>query len=354
MDDLLLSSYDYEIDKSLIAQNPCDLRDNSRLFIIDRKSETFEHKNFYDLPDYFQDGDCLVINDTKVIPSRVHGRKISGGKVELLFLEPYLQTLEYKVLMKPFVDIGKKILFEDNYECIIKSKNEKGEIFIIFNKPIIPLLESKGLMPLPSYINRKNDLAMKFADLDRQRYQTIYANSLGAIAAPTAGLHFTNDVLDKLKKKGVQIARITLHVGWGTFKPIISPQINHHQMLAEKFSIDKTNASIINCALKNNKTICSVGTTTARTLETLAEIFDIQKNGNNKISSYTGETDIFIYPTRKFRIINRLITNLHLPKSTPLMMASAFAGRQLILKAYKKAVQEKYRFFSYGDSMMIL
>ncbi|MDR0823419.1 MAG: tRNA preQ1(34) S-adenosylmethionine ribosyltransferase-isomerase QueA [Endomicrobium sp.] len=348
--DFLLESYDYEIPKELIAQKPAAQRDESRLFVIDRASRKFEHKRFSDIIDYFKEGEVLVINDTKVIPSRLFGKKPTGAKVELLFLEPHLQNPEHKVLMKPFIGIDKKVIFEDGYECAVKSKNEKGEVFVEFNKPPSNLLQKSALMPLPPYINRKDNLALEFSALDRERYQTIYARNLGAIAAPTAGLHFTQDILDKLQNKGVKIAKLSLHVGWGTFKPIMSEEIKKHQMLPEKFSIDEENANIINEAMRQGQAITSVGTTTTRALESLVQ----NQEGQINLKAFSGETSIFIYPSHKFRIINRLITNLHLPKSTPLMMASAFAGRELILEAYKKAVQEKYRFFSYGDSMLII
>ncbi|MDR3048615.1 MAG: tRNA preQ1(34) S-adenosylmethionine ribosyltransferase-isomerase QueA [Elusimicrobiota bacterium] len=353
--DSLLESYDYEIPKELIAQKPADKRDESKLFVIDKTTRKFEHKKFNDITDYFKEGEVLVINDTKVIPSRLFGKKPTGAKVELLFLEPHKQNQEYKVLMKPFIGIDKKAVFEDGYECIVKSKNEKGEVFVEFNKPTVStLLQKSGLMPLPPYINRKDNLALEFSALDRERYQTIYARNFGAIAAPTAGLHFTQNILDKLQDKGVKIAKLSLHVGWGTFKPIISKKINNHQMLSERFSIDEKNADIINEAIRRGQKITSVGTTTTRALESLAKNPNFNQDGQIYIKQFSGETSIFIYPSHNFRIINKLITNLHLPKSTPLMMASAFAGRGLILEAYKEAVKEKYRFFSYGDSMLIL
>jgi S-adenosylmethionine:tRNA ribosyltransferase-isomerase len=353
--DTLLSNYDYEIPQDLIAQKPAENRQDSRLFVVDRRAGKFHHKKFSDIADYFEEGDCIVINTTKVVPSRLFGKKISGGKAELLFLDPCAEGKEYRVLTKPFIEPGKKIYFEDGYECEVKSKTASGEAVVEFNKSgIAGFLEKNGVMPLPPYINRKDGLAEKLSDLDKERYQTVYAHIPGAIAAPTAGLHFTENILTKLKEKGVQTAVLTLHVGWGTFKPIVSAEINNHNMMSEKFFIDAQNAEKINNAVKNNKTVAAVGTTSARALESLALKAGVFENGKTFINEYSGETSIFIYPGYKFKIANRLITNLHLPKSTPLMMASAFSSRELMLAAYKEAVKEKYRFFSYGDSMIIL
>lgn len=353
--DKILSSYDYEIPPELIAQKPAEKRQESKLFVIDRQTGLFGHKKFYEIPEYFNEGDCLVVNTTKVVPSRLFGKKNTGGKVELLFLDPCQTGGEYKVLMKPFMDCGKKVYFEEDYECEAISKTALGEVIVKFNKPAVEdFLQKYGVMPLPPYINRKDGLAQELSEFDRERYQTVYAQTPGAIAAPTAGLHFTSEIMDGLKKRGVKIAALTLHVGWGTFKPITSGDIDKHNMMSEKFSIDSTNAEIINEAVKNGKKVAAVGTTSTRALESLASLCGYDENGKRLIKEYSGETSIFIYPGYKFKIINTLVTNLHLPKSTPLMMASAFASRELILKAYNEAVREKYRFFSYGDSMIIL
>ncbi|MDR3253599.1 MAG: tRNA preQ1(34) S-adenosylmethionine ribosyltransferase-isomerase QueA [Endomicrobium sp.] len=353
--DNLLSNYDYTIPEELIAQKPVDNRQDSRLFVIDRKTQKFYHKKFVDVVEYFSPGDCLIINSTKVIPSRLFGKKHSGGKVEILFLDPCKKNEEYKVLIKPCIAIGEKVYFEDGYECEIISKINLGESVIKFNKSkVLDLLQIYGVMPLPPYINRKDGLAQQLSDFDKQRYQTIYADVPGAIAAPTAGFHFTENILAVLNKKGVNIAKLTLHVGWGTFKPIKVSELNNHNMLPEKFIIDKINADIINSSIIDNKRIIAVGTTSTRAIETIADKTGLSKNGKNFIKEQSGETSIFIYPRYKFKIINTLITNLHLPKSTPLMLASAFSSREIMLKAYKEAVKEKYRFFSYGDSMLIL
>jgi len=355
LQDNILDNYNYDIPEELIAQKPVENRQNSKLFIIDRTARKFYHKNFYDIVDYFNSGDCLIINNTKVVPSRLFGKKISGGKVELLFLDPCQKDDNYKVLIKPFSGIGKKVYFDNGYECKILSKTAQGETIVKFNKPdILDFLQKNGIMPLPPYINRKGGLAQELSDFDRQRYQTVYAKSLGAIAAPTAGLHFTESIFSKLKKKGVNIATLTLHVGWGTFKPIMAKNLTDHNMLPEQFEIDETNVEIINTAIRNNKKVTGVGTTSVRALETTADTSYFEENGKTLIKAYSGKTSKFIYPGYKFKIVNTLITNLHLPKSTPLMMASAFSSRDLMLKAYSEAVKERYKFFSYGDSMLIL
>ncbi|MDR3112406.1 MAG: tRNA preQ1(34) S-adenosylmethionine ribosyltransferase-isomerase QueA [Elusimicrobiota bacterium] len=356
-EELLLSNYDYDIFPELIAQKPVENRQDSKLFVIDRKNGKFHHKNFTEIIDYLDIGDCLVLNSTKVVPSRLFGVKKSGGKVELLFLNPCqsLPENKYRVLMKPFIAAGNKVFFKNEYECEVLAKELNGEVIVKFNKSdILDFLQQFGIMPLPPYINRKNGLAQELSDFDRKRYQTVYAQYPGAIAAPTAGLHFTEKLLSDLTSRGIRVAMLTLHVGWGTFKPIISQNICQHKMLAEKFTIDAKNAEMINYAKKENKRIIAVGTTSTRAMETIAAKVGFEQDGKVFIKQFDGETSIFIYPGYKFKIIDSLITNLHLPKSTPLMMASAFAGRKKLLSAYKEAIKNKYKFFSYGDSMLIL
>lgn len=354
--DNLLQNYNYYVPNELIAQIPVEKRDNSKLIVLNRKEQTVKHHVFTDIVDMLGNNDCLVINTTKVVPARLYGSKKTGGKVEILFLNPTLSGREYTVLMKPYVKSGEKVYFEEGFECVVsKNENEKYKT-VVFNKDnIINLLEKRGLMPLPPYIKRKNNLGAELSDFDRERYQTVYADINGAIAAPTAGLHFTNDILNKLKNKNVEIVKITLHVGWGTFKTIENEDISTHKMLDEKYIIDEYNAKKINTALASQKRIIAVGTTTVRTLESVANITGVY-NGNklSSIKASSGRTDIFIHPGYSFKIVNSMITNLHLPCSTPLIMASAFAGRNFILEAYKEAVEKKYRFFSYGDSMFII
>ncbi len=354
--DLLLSNYNYDIPQELIAQVPVEKRSDSKLIILNRKDKTIQHKNFFDIVNILTENDCLVINTTKVVPARLYGKKNTGGKVEILFLNPMQEGPKFAVLLKPNIKINHKIYFDDGYECSFVGTDDNGNKIIEFNKKDIqPLLEKHGFMPLPPYIKRKDGLAEKFFDLDKTRYQTIYAKTSGAIAAPTAGLHFTNEILEVLKQKGVTIANVVLHVGWGTFKPILSDDIQQHKMLPEKYIFDDKNATKINEALQNKKRNIAVGTTSVRSLETIADLTGTY-DSNNEITSIkacSGQTGIFIYPGYKFKIVKAMFTNLHLPCSTPLMMASAFAGREFILSAYKQAIEKKYRFFSYGDSMFI-
>ncbi|MDD5021027.1 MAG: tRNA preQ1(34) S-adenosylmethionine ribosyltransferase-isomerase QueA [Endomicrobiaceae bacterium] len=353
--DNLLQNYDYIIPEELIAQFPTEKRENSKFIVLDRKEQTINHRNFSDIVDILNDDDCLVINTTKVVPARLYGKKKTGGKVEILFLNPTSVGATHTVLLKPYVKSGDIVYFEDGYECVVSNAENQKHKTVNFNKNnILALLEKYGLMPLPPYIKRKDNLAQELSSFDRERYQTVYANSQGAIAAPTAGLHFTKDILHKLKNKNVKIAEIILHVGWGTFKPIATDEISAHKMLPESYILDELNAKIINNAISENKRIIAVGTTTVRTLETIANIYGIYNEHNlSAIKSCNGQTDIFIYPGYNFKIVKSMITNLHLPCSTPLLMASAFAGRDFILSAYKQAIDRKYRFFSYGDSMFI-
>lgn len=354
--DLLLSNYNYDIPQELIAQVPVEKRSDSKLIILNRKDKTIKHKNFFDIVDILTENDCLIINTTKVVPARLYGKKSTGGKVEILFLNPMQEGPKFAVLLKPNIRINHKIYFDDGYECTFTGVDENGNKIIEFNKKDIqPLLEKHGFMPLPPYIKRKDGLAEKYFDLDKARYQTIYAKTSGAIAAPTAGLHFTNEILEKLKQKGVTIANVVLHVGWGTFKPILSDNIQEHKMLPEKYILDKENAAKINEALKNKKRIIAVGTTSVRSMETIANLTGTYNSSNEltSIKDCSGQTGIFIYPGYEFKIVKAMFTNLHLPCSTPLMMASAFADREFILSAYKQAIERKYRFFSYGDSMFI-
>jgi len=354
--DNLLQNYNYYVPNELIAQIPVEKRDNSKLIVLNRQSLGITHHNFSDITKMLGANDLLVINTTKVVPARLYGKKKTGGKVELLFLNPAMRGARHRVLMKPYVKHGEKIYFEDNYECVVEQTDDPSNKTVIFNNDdISPLLEKHGFMPLPPYIKRKDDLAQKLSHIDRERYQTVYADEKGAIAAPTAGLHFTKEILNELKNKKVEIAGITLHVGWGTFKTIENEDISTHKMLDEKYIIDEFNAKKINTALSSGKRIIAVGTTTVRTLESVANITGVYDG--NKLSSIkasSGRTDIFIHPGYSFKIVNSMITNLHLPCSTPLIMASAFAGRNFILEAYKEAVEKKYRFFSYGDSMFII
>lgn len=321
-----LSDFDYHLPKSLIAQSPVEPRDNSKLMIVANK---IEHKRFYNLPDHLERGDVVILNDSKVVPARIIGRKETGGKIEVLIIRRI--NKDYECLVK-----GKNIkeettLFFKNAVGTVKKKN--GFRFTIsFSKEIN--LQNIGEMPTPPYIKEKL--------LDQKRYNTVYAKRNGSIAAPTAGLHFTKNLIEKIKDKGVEIAYITLHVGVGTFLPIKHEDPTKHKMEEEYFRIDKKNAEIIN----NAKKVVAVGTTVVRALESSCK--------NGKIISNEGCTDLFIYPGYMFKSkINYILTNFHLPKSTLFLLVCAFAGKERIFKAYKNAIENNYRFYSFGDAMMI-
>jgi S-adenosylmethionine:tRNA ribosyltransferase-isomerase len=358
--DMLLSSYDYDVPKELIAQTPADARQASRLFVIDRASGSFSHKTFQDITQYFDANDCLIINTAKVAPSRIYGKKETGGRVEVLLLKPYkdqsdsLPPAQYQVLVKPFLDVGSVVFFEDGFEGKIISKTSEGASILEFNKlNVSEFLEKHGIMPLPPYIKRKNEYNVMDA-LDKERYQTVYAKTNGAIAAPTAGLHFTKEILEALESKGVMIIKISLLVGWGTFRPIIAETISEHKMSAERFCVDEESAKRLNFALSSRKCITCVGTTSVRAAESLALKTGVFVDDVLQIKPLTADADMFIYPGYKFKIANRLLTNFHQPQSTPMLLASAFCGRRVLMEAYRQAVKEKYRFFSYGDAMLII
>ncbi len=342
-----LSEFDYPLDKNLIAQEPITPRDHSRLLILDRKRKTIEHKYFYQIIDYLDKNDVLVLNDSKVIPAKITGKTENSSK-EILIVKP-LEELKlfsnnwpskWLVLGKKLKE-GQKIIFSKNLEGIIIEKRGYESI-IEFNqkgKNLKTNLLKLGKMPLPPYI--KNPTIKSFL-----KYQTIYAKKLGSIAAPTAGFHFTKRLLKKIQKKGVTITYITLHVGLGTFLPIKEEKIENHKMEKEYFIITKKTASILNKAKKEGKRIIAVGTTVTRTLESATE--------KGILKPKIGYTDLFIYPGYKFKFIDALITNFHLPKSTPLLLVCAFASKELILKAYQEAQKRKYRFYSFGDAMFII
>ncbi len=331
---LKLSHFNYHLPSELVAQKPIHKRSESRLFAYINKE--FEHKKFKDILDYLEKGDTLVLNNSKVIPAKIYGKKVSGGKVEILLLKK-LSSKKWKALIKAKnMQQGSKIILNKDLYCTILDK--EYEIIVEFNKPITSYIKKHGEMPVPPYIKQK----LK----QQHRYQTVYANSKkqGSAAAPTAGLHFTKQLLDKIKKKGVNVCYITLHVGLGTFLPVKVNDIKEHKMHSEYFEISEKTAETIN---KTKGDVYAVGTTTLRTLESASD-----ENGNIKAGSRS--TDIFIYPGYKFKSkVKFLITNFHLPKSTLLMLVSAFKGRKEMMKAYKEAIKQKYRFFSLGDAMLI-
>lgn len=337
------SDFYYDLPQELIAQDPLSDRSSSRLLHLSLTEETLEHKHFTDVLDYLKEGDCLVINDTKVIPARLYGKKEgTGAVIEILLLKRREDDI-WECLVKPGKKArpGARIVFgEGLLTGEILEIAEEGNRLIQFHYEGIfeEILDQLGEMPLPPYITHKLE--------DKNRYQTVYAKNEGSAAAPTAGLHFTGELLEKVKDKGVKIAHVTLHVGLGTFRPVKVDDVEHHHMHSEFYIVEESQANLINETKKNGGRVISVGTTSCRTLESAAGEDGILKAGS-------GWTDIFIYPGYRFKIIDGLITNFHLPESTLLMLVSALAGKEKIMHAYETAVKERYRFFSFGDAMII-
>ncbi len=342
-----VKEFDYELPEELIAQTPLEKRSDSRLMIVDKKTGEIEHKHFYDIIDYITENDVLVLNNTKVMPSRLYGeKKDTKAKIEVLLLRE-LKKDQYEVLVRPQrrVNVGTIIDFKTSNNNIILSleiieKKEEGICIVKFFYQGIFLekLEQLGEMPLPPYIHEKLQ--------NKDRYQTVYAKQLGSAAAPTAGLHFTPELLQSIKEKGAQIVYVTLHVGLGTFRPVSVDVVEEHHMHSEWYKMDQETADILNQAKKNNKRIISVGTTSTRTLESIYTKY-------HQFKAVEEDTNIFIYPGYNFQAVDALITNFHLPKSTLVMLVSAFSSKEIILNSYKEAIKEKYRFFSFGDAMFI-
>lgn len=335
--------FDYNLPEELIAQVPIKNRDESRLMIVNRANGSIKHKKFYNIIDYLHEGDVLVLNDTKVLPARIFGiKEETNAAIELLLLKNISDNI-WECLVKPAkrIKIGTIVTFGEGLlkaKCIEK-KDEGVCLFdFIYEGVLYEILDKLGTMPLPPYIKAKLD--------DKDRYQTVYAKNIGSAAAPTAGLHFTKELMKKIKEKGIAICYITLHVGLGTFRPVTVTDVKNHKMHSEFYSMSDEVAKTLNKAKLENRRIISVGTTTTRTLETIINKYD-------KFESCSGWTDIFIYPGYEFKAIDCLITNFHLPKSTLLMLVSALASKEIIMKAYHEAVKEKYRFFSFGDAMLI-
>ena len=338
-----VADFDYELPEELIAQTPIKKRDESRLMVLNKKNQTIEHKVFKDIIDYLKPGDVLVRNNTKVIPARLYGKKETGANVEFLLLNNIENDI-WEAIVRPGnkLHVGTKVIFGDG---ILEAKileimpggTRKVEFKYegIFNE----ILDKIGLMPLPPYIHE----TLK----EKDRYQTVYAKYEGSAAAPTAGLHFTPELLEKISKKGIEIANVTLHVGIGTFRPVKEETVEAHKMHSEHFYIKQEDVEKINKAKQEKRRVIAVGTTSCRVLESIAD----EKTG--MVKQIEDDTEIFIYPGYKFKCINGLITNFHLPQSTLLMLVSALAGKEFIMKAYKEAVKEKYRFFSFGDAMFI-
>lgn len=337
------SDFYYELPKELIAQTPAEPRDSSRLLVLDRENGQIEHKHFYDIIDYLNPGDLLVCNDSRVLPARIFGIKDNtGARVEFLLLKQ-VGTNRWETLCKPGKKAreGAKFSFGGGIlRATIAQVKDDGNRVVEFEceENFFTTLDKIGQMPLPPYITEE----LK----DKERYQTVYSHELGSAAAPTAGLHFTNELMEKIKSKGVGIAYVTLHVGLGTFRPVKVDDVTKHKMHSEHYEISEESARLINKAKKNGKRVIAVGTTSCRTLESVATLY-------GEIKPCDGFTDIFIYPGYKFKVLDGLITNFHLPESTLIMLVSAFAGYDNIMNTYKTAVNEKYRFFSFGDAMFI-
>lgn len=340
-----VSQFDYELPEELIAQTPLKDREASRMLIVDRKTQSHFHSNFHELTSHLNAGDTLVLNNTKVIPARLFGiKKDTGAKIELLLLKEDNAHV-WEALVKPakrikkgsVIDIGDGLM---QAQCLEELPDGRRRLAFNFEGIFHEILDRLGEMPLPPYIQEQLD--------EKERYQTVFAKHRGSAAAPTAGLHFTETMIEKLKKKGVEIAYLTLHVGLGTFRPVSVDEVESHTMHAEYYNLPGSTADILNETRNRGGRIIAVGTTSARTLETIA------RDQDGIFTGSTGWTDIFIYPGFEFRAVDGLLTNFHLPKSTLVMLVSALAGRDTILDAYQAAVKERYRFFSFGDAMLII
>lgn len=335
--------FDYYLPENLIAQTPINKRDESKLMVLNKETGTIEHRHFADIIDYLTPNDVLVLNDTKVMPARLIGQKEdTNGHIELLLLKNTKNNI-YECLCKPAkrVKVGTIVTFGDGIlkaKCIEAKEEGIREFEFLYDGIFYEILDKLGEMPLPPYIHKK----LK----DKNRYQTVYAKNIGSAAAPTAGLHFTQELLEKLKNKGITICYVTLHVGLGTFRPVNVEDVTTHKMHSEYYTINEETAKILNQAKKEGKNIVSVGTTTTRVLETVINQYQTFK-------ACSGYTSIFIYPGYQFKAVDSLITNFHLPKSTLIMLVSAFCSKEIIMNAYSEAIKNSYRFFSFGDSMFI-
>ena len=351
---MLLSEYDYDLPEELIAQMPADKRENSKMMVLNRKDRTISHKHFYDIVDLIEPNTLLVMNNTKVLPARLIGHKDTGAKIEVFLLKSVENSENgclWDVLIKPSKRVKPDTVIKISDELSVKALKrleENGEwlVELIYEgENVLDVLHRNGQIPLPPYIERKipNEDLKK---LDFERYQTVYAKDEGSVAAPTAGLHFTKEILEKLQNKGVELAYVTLNVGLGTFRPVQCENVLEHKMHSETFEISEKASEQINRAKREGRKIVAVGTTTVRTLETAYQKFGCIKPCHD-------HSELFIYPPFEFKVIDNLITNFHLPKSTLLMLVSALAGKDFIFEAYKEAIENNYRFFSYGDCMYI-
>lgn len=337
---MLVTDFDYDLPQELIAQHPMEPRDHSRLLVVDKKTGEIEHKHFYDLVNYLKSGDVLVFNDTRVIPARLHGTKDTGAHVEV-FLLTRRDATDWEVLVRPGkkLQVGAKINFSDELSCEVIEHTDFGGRVVRFKYDGIfeEILDRLGETPLPPYITAPLE--------DKERYQTVYNRERGSAAAPTAGLHFTKELLQKIKEIGCEEVFVTLHVGLGTFRPVSEAKIEDHKMHKEFYTVSHEAADAVNKAKAEGRRIIAVGTTAVRTLEAAG--------ADGQLHAGSSWTNIFIYPGYKFRLVDDLVTNFHLPQSTLLMLVSTLSTREIMLQTYKKAVEEKYRFFSFGDAMFI-
>ena len=344
---MLLEEFNYELPEELIAQVPAQRREMSKMLVLDRLNKTFEHKHFCDITDYLDENDLLVLNNTKVIPARLYAHKDTGALIEI-FLVREVEKDVWVSLIKPSKRVKEGMILKISEELsveVLKKDDDKWLVHLLYQGNIFEILDKVGNIPLPPYIERKMT-SEEYKNLDFERYQTVYAQKEGAVAAPTAGLHFTTEILDKLEKQGTKHCFVALNVGLGTFKPVKCENILDHKMDSEAFEITEEASEMINTAKAEGKNIVAVGTTSVRTLETVM-------NKYGKIIPVKDSSELFIYPGYEFKIVDKLITNFHLPKSTLLMLVSALASKDLIFKAYEEAIKNKYRFYSYGDCMFI-
>ena len=343
-----LNDFYYDLPRELIAQNPLEKRDQSRLLVVDRFNGNLFHRSFKDIVDYFENGDTLILNETKVIPARLYGTIPDYNKKVEIFIVRRISDKEFEVLVRPGkkLKVGKKVFFNDKLQCEIKEILDDGNRIVEFKYEGIfeEILNEVGEIPLPPYIKNKLE--------DRNRYQTVYAKNDGSVAAPTAGLHFTNEILNKLKSKGVNVCYITLHVSLGTFRPVKVENIEDHKMHSEIYFVSKDVCEKVNTSKMNGKKVICVGTTSLRSIESAATYDEINKK--YVLKETKGETNIFIYPGYTFKLTDGLITNFHLPESTLIMLVSAFSGRENVLNAYEEAIKQKYRFFSFGDACLFI
>lgn len=337
------SDFYYDLPQELIAQTPVEPRDSSRLMVINREESSVEHKSFYDIIDYLQEGDCIIANNSRVLPARIYGQRSTGARVEFLLLTQ-VRTNVWECLAKPGKKAreGAEFTFGDIMSCKVLEVLENGNRIVEFDcgdENFYSALDKVGQMPLPPYITEKLE--------NQERYQTVYSKELGSAAAPTAGLHFTPELMKRIEKKGVKIGYVTLHVGLGTFRPVKVDDVTNHKMHSEHYEVSAETAELIKTTKANGGRVIAVGTTSCRTLESVAT------ENNGEVIACEGFTEIFIYPGYKFKVLDGLVTNFHLPESTLIMLVSAFADYNTIMNAYDIAVKEKYRFFSFGDAMLI-